>query len=401
MNHNTFRLAPRAILVGALLMLLLLPIAACATVNPSTPPTPTAPALVQPTALPPTPTVAAVSNNDSNAGARVTGSFISENQAAIAFQTPGRLKEFKVKEGAQVKKGDALAVLDTTILEFQVAQAQAALKLAQARLSQTQTPASPEAQAAAQAALKAAEASFARVSQGPSQDELALAKSNLDRAKAALDQAQALYDRAGGADNPYSGMLPTSLGLQQATAGYQAALAQWNLAKNHPTTAELAGVASQLAQAKSIVAQLTPTAENLAIAQAGVDQAQAAVDLAKASLGNSTIVAPFDGTVVLTGPKVGEYVNPGVPIVTLADLSKMQVIANVDELTLSSLKVGETATLFVDAMSGETLPARISKIGLWATNQGGVTSVPVTLDVTAPNSQVYPGLSATVQFEAE
>lgn len=374
---------------------------------------PTAVAVLQATAVPLTPTPVPASTTNTNAdGARVTGNFISATQAPIAFQSPGRIKEILVKEGDAVKKGDALAALDTTLLDFQIAQAEAAVKtaqtgvlLAETRLKQTQKPASAESQVAALAAEKAAEANFARVSKGPTENELAVAKSNLDRAEAAVKQAQALYDRAGGATNPVSELLPTALGLQQATFGYQAALAGYNLAKDHPTLAELAGAAAQLAQAKSIVAQLTPTAENLALAQAGIEQAQAgvaqaqaALDLAKANRANSTLVAPFDGTVVLTGPKVGEYVNPGVAIVTLADLAKMQVVANVDEITLSGLKVGQTATLFVDALGEQTLTAHISKIGLWATTSGGLTSVPVTLDVDGSPSNVYPGLSTTVQF---
>ena len=127
----------------------------------------------------------------------------------------------KVQEGAAVKSGDALASLDTTILEFQIAQAEAAVSLAQARLKQTQTPASEESQAAALAAVKAAEAQFARVSAGPNKDELTMAKANVDRAKFLVDQAQAGYDKAGGASNPNAGLLPTSVGLQQATAGYE------------------------------------------------------------------------------------------------------------------------------------------------------------------------------------
>lgn len=399
-----------------------------AAVNTAPPPTPVA--ALQATAVPPTPTRVPVTSNDSAiTGARATGNFLSVNQAALAFLTPGRLKEVKVKEGDTVKQGDTLAVLDTTLLDYQIAQAeaavntaqagvktaQAALDLAQARLKQTQTPANAETQAAALAAEKAAEANFARVSQGPNADELTVAKTNVDRAKAALDQAQAVYDKAGGASNPYAGLLPTSVALQQATIGYQSALAAYNIAKNHPTIAELAGAAAQLAQAKSVVAQLTPTVENLAIAQAGIGQAQgaiaqaqagvaqaqAAVDLAKANRANATIIAPFDGTVVLVTPKVGEFVNGGVPVLTLADLSKMQVVVNVDEITLSSVQVGETATLFVDALGTKTLTAHVSKIGLWATSSGGVTSVPVTLDVDASDAHIYPGLSATVQFGAQ
>lgn len=389
-----------AMMASGLVAVLFLVNCATAPQNPAPAPTPL-PVVVQPTAVSPTPAPASTKNpNDSAPGlARVTGSFTSANQAALSFQAPGRIQEYLVKEGDRVKQGDALASLDTTLMEFQVAQAQAALNLAKARLQQTQAPVTAEQQAAANAALSAAASNFARVAKGPLPDEVAAAKANLDRAKAVLDQAQAAYDKAGGASNPYSGLLPTSVNLQQATAGYDAALAQFNLAKNRPTASELAGAASQLAQAKAAVSQLTPTAENLAIAQAGVDQAQAAVDLAKASLNNARLVAPFAGTVVLLGPKAGEYANPGVPVVTLADLGKMQVVANVDELTLGSLKVGQTATLFVDALGTQTLTAKISKIGLFATSAGGVTSVPVTLDVDPTNAAVYPGLSATVQFQ--
>lgn len=355
----------------------------------------------QPT-TPPT-TVSAPSSTTgitSTEGARVTGNFLSASQAAVAFQIPGRIKEYLVKEGDTVKKGDVLVSLDTSTAELQVAQAQAALALAEARLKQTQAPLTQEQQDAAKAALAAAEAQFQRVAKGPLPNEVAAAKANLDRAKAIVDQAQAAYDKAGGASNPYSALLPTSVNLQQATAGYEAALAQYKLAVDHPTPSELAGVAAQLAQAKAAVSQLTPSAENLAIAQAGVDQAQAAVALAQAGLANAKIVAPIDGTVVLVGPKVGEYVNPGVPVVTLADLTRMQVQASVDELTLSGLKLGQPAILSVDALGGKTLPAKISKIGLFASSATGVTSVPVTLDVDSGAADVYPGLSATVQFEA-
>lgn len=368
---------------------------------------PAVPTAVVVTAAQPTATAPAASDtpvpsaNDGSAGnARVTGNFLAANQAVIAFLAPGRLLEYRVKEGDKVKKGDVLVVLDTKMSELQVAQAEAALALAQARLRQTQAPLTKEQQDAAKAGLAAAQAAYQRVVKGPLPEEIAAAKANLDRAKAILDQAQAAYDKAGGASNPYSALLPTSVNLQQATAGYDAALAQYKLATNHPTASELAGAAAQLAQAQAAVSQLTPSAENLAMAQAGVDQAQAAVDLAKAALDNAKLVAPFDGTVILTGTKVGEFVSPGVPVVTLADLARMQVQAQVDELTLSHLKLGQNATLTLDALGGKTLPAKIVKIGLFANNLGGLTTVPITLDVLTADAGVYPGLSANVEFEA-
>jgi multidrug resistance efflux pump len=340
--------------------------------------------------------------NASSAGvaAHVSGNLASANQASLVFQMPGRIQGYAVKEGDQVKKGEVLASIDSTAMELQVEQAQAALTLAQARLSQTQKGGTPEQVAAANQALELAKANYAKVLAGPTPDDLAGPKANLDRAQAALDQAQTGYDRAGGPNNTYVGMLPTTLALQQATANYQAAVGAYNLAKNRPTPGELAGAAAQLAQAYALAAQVNPTDETLTIAQAQVDQAQAALDLAKQALANAKIVAPFDGTVVWIGPHVGENANTQSTAIVIADLTRMQVQANVDELTLSGLKVGQHATLSVDALGDQTLTGRVSKIGLYGTTSGGIVSVPVWIDVDPTDAPIFPGLTTTVQFDS-
>jgi HlyD family secretion protein len=371
--------------------------------NASAQPNPaSAPVALQATAVPSTPTPAALAPNTASAGivAHLTGNLASANQASLSFQMSGKIQKYTVKEGDQVKQGDVLASLDTTTMELQVEQAQAALTLAQARLSQTQKGGTPDQVAAANQALELAKANYAKVLAGPSADDLGGPKANLDRAKAALDQAQSGYDRAGGATNPYVGLLPTTLALQDATSNYQAALAGYNLAKNRPTPAELAGAAAQLAQAFALAAQVNPTDDTLTIAKAQVDQAQAALDLAKQTLANTNIVAPFDGTVVWIGPHVGESANTQSTAIVIADLAHMQVQANVDELTLAGLKVGQRATLSVDALGSQTLTGRVSKIGLFGTSSGGIVSVPVWIDVDPTTAPIFPGLTATVQFDS-
>lgn len=360
-----------------------------------------APLVLQATPASPTPTpVQAASNRTAAVAARVTGNLASANQVSLVFQTSGKIKDYAVKEGDQVKHGDILASLDTTIMELQVTQAQAALTLAQARLSQTTKGGTPEQVAAANQALVLAKSNYAKVLAGPTPDDLAGPKANLDSAKAALDQAQAAYNNAGGATNHYVDLLPTTRALQQATAGYQAALGAYNLAKNRPTPGELAGAAAQLAQAYSLAAQVNPTEETLTIAQAQVDQARAALDLAKQTLANTNIVAPIDGTVVFIGPHVGENANTQSTAIIIADLTKMQVQANVDELTLSGLKVGQIATLRVDALGDQSLTGHVSKIGLFGTTSGGIVSVPVWIDVDATTAPIFPGLTTTVEFNS-
>ncbi len=279
---------------------------------------------------------------------KAIGTFMSANQATMAFQMAGRVQEIRVKEGDKVHAGDVLATLDTSLLDLQVAQAQAALDAANAALDKVKT--------------------------GPTVEDVTIAKSNLDRAKAALDQAQAAYDRIGGASNPVIEMTPQSLALSQAYSAYQAAAAAYTQAVNHPTSTELR------------------------TAQAQVAQAQAALDLARQNVANARIKAPIDGSVVWQGPHVGESVLPGAPVVSLADLSHMQVQVGVDENALANIQMGQSATVTADALPGQALTGRVSKIGLLAATTAGIVSVPVTIDVDASQTPIDPGLTATVQI---
>ncbi len=279
---------------------------------------------------------------------KTIGNLVSANQATLAFQAGGRVEKIDVKEGDQVKAGMLLASVDTSMVDLQVAQAQAA--------------------------LDAATATYDKVKAGPTKDDVLIAKSNLDRAKAVLDQAQTAYDRIGGDSNPYSGLAPQSLALQQAYSAYQAAQASYNLTVNHPTDTELK------------------------TAQAQVAQAQAALNLAKQNVTNTKIVAPIDGTILWIGPHVGETAAPGAPAITLADLSHMQVQIGVDENTLSLIKVGQTATITLDALPGTTLTGNVSRIDQMATMAAGIISVPATVDINPTDAPIYPGLSATVEI---
>lgn len=299
--------------------------------------------------LTPAALVTRVTSRSVSNSVKATGTLLSAKQAGLAFAVTGRVKQISVEEGAKVKAGVIMAQLDTGGLEATVGQAQAAYDLAKA--------------------------SFLLVQAGPNKDQVAIAKANLGNAKAAVDQAQAAYDRIGGASNPFSGISPQALALQQATNAFQAATAQYNLAVNHPTDTELAIAGAQFAQA------------------------QAALDVAKNSLANASIVAPFEGTVLAVTPKVGESVPANTVVMTLADLKNMQVVVNLDENSLTGVKVGQSVLVTVDAIGGRTLTGKVRKIGLLGTATTGVVSVPVTMDIDPTDAPIYPGLSATVEFQ--
>jgi HlyD family secretion protein len=326
----------RKLLLSALLLVAAWTIA-CQSGPTPTPPRAVAAAPTQPTVTPPaTDTITA------------QGVGIAPDQATLTFKASGQIVEIPVQEGAQVKRGDPLAVLDATAMQLQVQQAQAGLDIATTNLT--------------------------RVKDGPTRDNVAIAKSALDRAQAALGQAQAAYDRVGGASNPYIAMTPESLALQQASSQYQAAIATYNQTVNHPTATELETVQAQVAQA------------------------QAALALAQQQVANATLTAPFDGTVLSIGPHVGETVGSTTAILTLADLGHLQVRAGVDQVLLEQIQVGQTATIVPDAFKDQPLTGKVSQISWLATDTAGITNVPVTIDVDSSHVPLRPGLTAIVEF---
>lgn len=297
------------------------------TVSAQTPPA--RPPSAQPTASSPAAARAAVLS------VRATGNLASANQATLAFQAAGRIKEIKVKQGERVKAGTILALLDTSSLDAQVA---------------------------------SAEANLAKVKAGPASDDVLIAKVAVDRAKAAVDQAQAAYDRIGGSSNPGISASSQGLALQQATFSYQEALARFNLAVNHPTQQELTA-------------------------------AQATLEAAKIAAANARLIAPFDGTVVWIGVRVGESAAVGTGALAVADLSRMQLVLNVDEVSVGSIQVGQPATITLDALPGKQVRGRVSSVALFGISSGSLVTIPVTIDLESTTLLIYPGLSGTAEIQ--
>lgn len=332
-------------------------------------------------------------------GLQVIGTFQAPHQETLAFRAGGLIQDIKVQEGAQVKKGDELALLDSTTLQLGLVQAQTAVTLAQDRLTQLKNGASESDLTAARSALAAAQQAYAKVAAGPTANDIAPLKAQIDTAKAALDQAQSAYDRAGGATNPYIQQLPQSFALQQATNNYIAALGTYNAAGAHPTKAELAAAASQVQQAEAALARLQPTEDNLQIAQDQVDQAKAALALVQQQIADATLTAPSDGTVIWLGPHIGEIASPGAPFLILADLAHLQLQVGVDEGSLALVQVGQAVSIVPEAFKNKTLEGKVSRVGWLATTTSGVINVPVMIDVNPGDVPLRPGLSAMAEIQ--
>jgi HlyD family secretion protein len=324
--------------------------------------------------------------------------------------------------GQHVEAGQVLALLDARQLNLQIAEAEANLAIAQAKLDQLnhgptaqdvaaaqQNVASAQAAydkvragpaasdvAAARAALTAAQQNYADVRAGPTAEQLSSLAAQLSNARAALDQAQAAYDKIKGA--PDVGARPESLQLQQATNNLNVAAAAYKDAQAHPTEAELAAASSQvqaaqaaldrltpdaaevqakltaLENARAALAKLQPSAGDRAVLEAGVKSAQVARDLAAEQLSAARLLAPFAGTVMTRDIQAGEYATPGTVVLRLADTSAWEIeTKDLTELNVAQINEGMPASVTFDAIPGLELSGHVSQIKPYGdTRQGDI-----------------------------
>jgi HlyD family secretion protein len=330
-----------------------------------------------------------------------SGEVVAARQAQMGFVLAGQVETVAVSLGDDVLAGDALVSLESSSLQAGVAQAEAALAAAQAQLDELQSGPRPEELAAAQAAYDGALAQYHKLQAGPSDEEKRIALAALRKAEAALVQAQAAYDEIAWIEEITE--MPQSLALQLATLDYESAHAQYELVTRGPVPEDLeaswASVESAKAQLDMLRAGATP--EQLAIAQAAVTQAEAALDTARAALSQATLTAFFDGTVADLQVSPGQIVLPGQVVLTLADLTELQVqTTDLSERDVAQVQVGQEATVYIEALN-EDIPGRVARISPLASTVGGDVVYTVVVDLDEQPEGLRLGMSVEVEIATE
>lgn len=157
--------------------------------------------------------------------------------------------------------------------------------------------------------------------------------------------------------------------------------------------------------------------EELEDAEYDYDTAESSLSKTESDLAETVITAPMDGIVVGEPKTAGTMAvqgnsNPTV-IMTIADLSKKQILAKVDETDIGSVKLGQKAVFTVDSYTGKTFTATVSLISQtdvtnsWNTNSsnssGSSSSASViyyyvVLDVDDPDNLLLPAMTARVEI---
>lgn len=231
----------------------------------------------------------------------------------VSSKVPGRILEFRVKEGQSVKAGDTLAILEAPDVMAKMEQARAAEAAAQAQNEK---------------AIK-----------GARSEQIQAAYEMWQKAKAGVEIAEKSHKRV---KNLFEqGVMPAQK-LDEATAQLNASIATEKAAK------------AQYTMAKNGAER-----EDKMAAAALVDRAKGAVAEVESYIKETYLIAQAPGEVSEIFPKVGELVGTGAPIMNIAVMSDMWVTFNVREDLLKNLSMGSEFNAFIPALDNKEVKLKV------------------------------------------
>jgi len=362
--------------------------------------------------------VLTVGRGNLNLSITTVGNLALSQKEELAFEIPGTVEEVLVKTGESVKIGQVLVTLDTTQWDTQVTALQRAVTTAGRKVTSTQM-----ALRNAQNAMVTANNSVTSKQFAARSAQLSLQSANdtlnqindvkkirdvIDAAQLTLDIATITIGKPVNVDNYNywnNVVRDTQLALAQANADMKAlvggtnptttsavalsvakALLAIDQAQFGITTAELDLQSAQLAVADAQNA-IAPAQEDVQNAQDDLKTAQK--NLSDAKSNSPEVKAPFAGFITSVSVKGGDDVKKGTVAVTIADPTKFQADVLVNETDISKVKMGGTATVALQSISGSSLSANVTNIAPTATIQQGVVNYKVTVELQSlqPASQ--------------
>src|SRR3954469_25004762 len=137
--------------------------------------------------------------------------------------------------------------------------------------------------------------------------------------------------------------------------------------------------------------------------EAALVQAQSQLHSAEVNREHTVITAPIDGIIIQRAVERGQTVNAGMnaPLLFIlaADLTKMQVNANIDEADVGTMRPGQRVTFRVDAFPNETFVGTVQQVRLQPTTVQNVVTYQTVIDVPNQQYKLKPGMTANVTIE--
>jgi HlyD family secretion protein len=298
------------------------------------------------------------------------GEVQAKTKVAISARVSARIAELPFKEGDTVTKGDPNAnppIPPSLLVKLDSKELAAQVRSVQARYNSQAAE-----RKVSDARIRASEAS------------LGAAKITLADNERSLRRTKALYESR-------------DVSQQEVEADQ----AKWD---------------SQKATVTSMEEQLDADRANLKVLEYTLDAAKAEVERAEENLSYSEITSPIDGTITKIDSEVGELAvvgtlnAAGTQVMEVADLSKMMLLARIDETSITHVKVGQKAKVRVQAYAPEVFDGVVESVALARAGmrermnqsqtsqiQGNYFETKILLDTKG--QQILSGLTADVDIE--
>ena len=280
----------------------------------------------------------------------------------VAARIQGTIVEVLVKDNQPVKQGEPLLRIDPEPYAIRVAAAGSAVSAATADLSAARADINA-ATADIQAARQDVTASQARLVQArlavkAARSKVILAEAQLAQAVRDAERLQSLYKRQSISEERFENA-QTELAVNRARS---------DLAKEELRLAE-AAIPTQEALISQKKAFLAQRQASLAQRKARVGQQNAVVRQRESALAEAKlyrqyaeVVAPADGYVTRKGVEVGQVVSQGQPLLAVADLSDVWVVANYKETQIKKIRPGHPVTIRIDTFAGKKYQGKVESI---------------------------------------
>jgi RND family efflux transporter MFP subunit len=135
--------------------------------------------------------------------------------------------------------------------------------------------------------------------------------------------------------------------------------------------------------------------------QFSLDQSVAKVEISNQQLSDSSIYAPFDGVISEVNGEIGSIAGPSIPTVTVSQVGKLKITANVSEAQIIDIKKNNQVDLFFDALPNQKFIGKVDKIDSTENIVSGVVYYQVTILSDNIPSEILSGMSVTCTIKTE
>ncbi len=245
----------------------------------------------------------------------------------LAFQVAGHVAAVPAQEGRSVEKGQTLAELESSEFKARLEGAQASLDKAVKAKEQLQD--------------------LLRIYTDTLPGDVKRAQANVSIAKNTMLDARRNAER-------YEELFRRGVVSEK----------EWDAVRlnSENAQAKLSEARAGLKQARGNLTKIDATEKDIESAQAQINLAKATLSQARIQLGYTRLVAPYSGIITSRNIEPGEVVSPGREVLTLSDLSVVDLKIFVDETDIGKVKPGQKVNVVVDTFPGKFYAGRVAYI---------------------------------------